>query len=77
MYKYSVYNERIGQNCGKTIAKYVILDIVEFLDDDNKINTNNEDFEKVMNYTNTKLSMNCWLEANERFVILHEIIKRP
>ena len=34
MYKYSVYNERIGQNCGKTIAKYVILDIVEFLDDD-------------------------------------------
>jgi hypothetical protein len=30
------------QNCGKSIAKYVILDIVEFLDDDNKINTNNE-----------------------------------
>jgi hypothetical protein len=30
-----------------------------------------------MNYTNTNLSMNCWLEANERFVILHEIIKRP
>jgi hypothetical protein len=31
------------QNCGKTIAKYVILNIVEFLDDDdNKIYTNNE-----------------------------------
>lgn len=47
----------------KTITKYVILDIVEFRDNEDNVNTNNEDFEKVMNYTNTKLCMNYWLEA--------------
>ena len=37
----------------KTITTYIILDIVEFRNDYDNVNTNNEHFGKVMNYTNT------------------------
>jgi hypothetical protein len=53
---------------GKTITTYIILHIVEFRDDEDNVNTNNEDFEKVMNYTNTTLGMNYWLEAIRGFL---------
>ena len=46
---------------GKTITTYIILHILEFRNDYDNVNTNNEDFEKVMNYTNTTLGMNYWL----------------
>ena len=56
------------QNCGNTITKYIVLDIVEVRDDeDNNVDPNNEDFEKVMNYTNTTLCMICWSEAKGSF----------
>jgi hypothetical protein len=48
---------------GKTITTYIILHILEFRNDYDNVNTNNEDFEKVMNYTNITLGMNYWLEA--------------
>jgi hypothetical protein len=47
----------------KTITTYIILDIVEFRNDYDNVNTNNEHFGKVMNYTNTTLGMNYWLES--------------
>ena len=66
------------QNCVNTITKYIVLDSVEVRDDeDNNIDPNNEDFEKVMNM---QIQHYVWFvgqKQKDHSVILHEIIKRP
>jgi hypothetical protein len=51
--------------------------ITWFRDDEINVNTNNEDFENVMNYTKYKTMYELLVRSyKERSVLLHKIIKR-